>query len=105
VQRRLLARRNQALGRTGAAAGDARAAAGRAGEAAAAAAEAADIVAAAYGEAAVQTAHARRASGRRAPRSRRVVCPLHTARRGLERLVQGLKVMSEVMRRFNKIRA
>jgi len=73
VQRRLLACRNQALGRTLATAADALAAASRAGEAAATAAEAADIVAAAYGEAAVQTAHARRASGRRAPRRRRVV--------------------------------
>jgi len=103
VQRRLLARRNQALGRTLAAAADALAAAGRAGEAAAAAAEAADIVAAAYGEAAVQTAHARRACGRRAPRSRRVVCPLPTARRGLERLVQGLKVTSKCEDPFTSV--
>ena len=61
VQQRLLSARNQVLGRTLAARADLLAAAGRHREAAAAARGAAAIVAAAFGERAVQTALARHA--------------------------------------------
>ena len=62
MQQRLLFASNQLLGRTLAARADLLAAAGRHGEAAQAARGAADIVAAAFGERAVQTALARRAA-------------------------------------------
>lgn len=62
VQPRLLCASNQVLGRTLAARADLLAAAGRHGEAAQAARGAAGIVAAAFGERAVQTALARRAT-------------------------------------------
>lgn len=60
VQQRLLAPTNQVLGRTLAARADLLAAAGRRAEAAQAARRAAGVVAAAFGEDAVQTAYARR---------------------------------------------